>query len=85
MSATEAQAEAAIIILKRMIDAAENGNQAGEAAVLAAACGIDLLEAADELTLVLGLTAIKYAGQMEVLQKSHDKMRAVIARAAGRS
>ena len=45
MSATEAQAEVAIGVLKRMIDAAENGNQAGEDAVVAAAAGLALLDA----------------------------------------
>ena len=34
--ATEQDAEAAIVILKRMIDAAENSNQAGENAVVKA-------------------------------------------------
>lgn len=44
-NATEAQAERAIAILKRAIDAAENSNQAGENFVVAAAAGSDLLEA----------------------------------------
>lgn len=45
VNATEAQAERAITILKRAIDAAENGNQAGENFVVAAAVGPELLEA----------------------------------------
>lgn len=40
-NATEQEAEAAIKILKRAIDAAENSNQAGENAVLRAAKAID--------------------------------------------
>lgn len=43
--ATEAQAERAIAVLKRAIDAAENSNQAGENFVVAAAAGEDLLAA----------------------------------------
>lgn len=55
MSATEAQAAAAIVILKRMIDAAENGNQAGEDAVVAAAAGLSTLAALDELQAVFAI------------------------------
>lgn len=44
-NATEAQAERAIAILKRAIDAAENSNQAGENFVVAAAAGPALLRA----------------------------------------
>lgn len=44
-NATEAQAERAIVTLKRAIEAAENSNQAGENFVVAAAAGEDLLEA----------------------------------------
>lgn len=43
--ATEAQAEAAILILKRAIEAAENSNQAGENAVVKFAAAPDLYEA----------------------------------------
>ncbi len=43
--ATEQQAEAAIKKLKLMIEAAENGNQAGENAVVAAAAGPEMLKA----------------------------------------
>ena len=41
--ASEQQAERAVALLKRMIDAAENSNQAGEDAVVAAAAGPALL------------------------------------------
>lgn len=44
-NATEAQAERAISVLKRAIDAAENSNQAGENFVVAAAAGATLLRA----------------------------------------
>lgn len=44
-NATEAQAEKAISVLKRAIEAAENGNQAGEDFVVAAAAGQDMLNA----------------------------------------
>ena len=44
-NATEAQAEKAISVLKRTIEAAENGNQAGEDFVVAAAAGQDMLNA----------------------------------------
>lgn len=40
MNATEQQAERAIAVLKRAIDAAENSNQAGENAVVKAAMAI---------------------------------------------
>lgn len=40
MNATERQAERAIAVLKRAIDAAENSNQAGEDAVVKAAIAI---------------------------------------------
>ena len=43
MSATEVQIERAVKVLKRMIDAAENGDQASEDAVVAAAAASDLL------------------------------------------
>lgn len=45
VNATEAQAEKAIAVLKRAINAAENSNQAGENFVVAAAAGEDLLDA----------------------------------------
>lgn len=44
-NATEAQAEKAIAVLKRAIDAAENGNQTGENFVVAAAAAQSLLDA----------------------------------------
>ncbi|MBX9816235.1 MAG: hypothetical protein A4S12_06925 [Proteobacteria bacterium SG_bin5] len=43
MSATEAQIERAVTVLKRMIDAAENGDQASGHAVVAATAASDLL------------------------------------------
>lgn len=44
-NATEAQAEKAIAVLKRAIDAAENSNQAGEDFVVAAAASQAMLDA----------------------------------------
>jgi hypothetical protein len=49
VSATEAQAERAVAVLKRAIEAAENSNQAGEDFVVAAAAGQDLLAALEAL------------------------------------
>lgn len=49
MSATEAQAERGIAVLKRMIEAAENSNQAGEDAVVAAAAAPELLAACRDM------------------------------------
>lgn len=43
--ATEAQADAAIAVLRRAIDAAENSNQAGENAVVMMAAAPALFEA----------------------------------------
>ena len=47
--ATEAQAVAACLILKRAIDAAENGNQAGEDAVVVFAAAPHLLRELEAL------------------------------------
>jgi ectoine hydroxylase-related dioxygenase (phytanoyl-CoA dioxygenase family) len=47
-NATEAQAERAIAVLKRAIEAAENSNQAGENFVVAAAAGPELLAFANK-------------------------------------
>ena len=59
--ATEQEAEAAIIILKRMIDAAENSNQSGENAVVRAVRAFNnhqaLLEITKEVQSALGRLA----------------------------
>jgi hypothetical protein len=80
MSATEAQADAAIAILERMIVAARNSNQAGEDAVVAAAAAPDLLETMKDFAEwepESGVTLEHLAAWMK------ERARAAIAKAEG--
>lgn len=62
MSASEYQAERAIVVLKRWIDAAENSNQHGEDMVVCAAAGPGLLEALKSARKTLAAGLIFNAG-----------------------
>jgi hypothetical protein len=79
VSATEQQAERAIAVLKRWIDAAENSNQLGEDMVVCAVAGPVLAEA---LKALLAETELTYGTQ---IMDRQDQARAAIAKAEGRS
>ncbi len=84
MSATEAQANAAIVILKQMINAVENGNQAGENAVIAAAHGPTLLaQLIDMVDFAEALARSRYSEYEGDPSVTFNAARAAIARATG--
>ena len=84
MSATKAQVDVAIVILKQMINAAENGNQAGEDAVVAAAHGPTLLvQLIDMVDFAEALARSRYSEYEGDPSLTFNAARAAIARATG--
>jgi len=85
MSATEFQSESAIIVLERMIDAARNGNQAGEDAVVVAANALDLLAAADKARVMIGarLDTMTAAQRECAINQAWHVLNSAVARAMG--
>lgn len=61
-----------------------NGNDTDEANARLIAAAPELLEKLDQLTLVVGLTAIKHELQRAALQQAVDEARAIVAKATGR-
>lgn len=89
LNVTEAQAEKAIGVLKRAIEAAENSNQAGENAVVALAAGLDLLDVLGTVRDYVGDVAKGRASvlaQPNIVQMAQDDLQAIdaaIAKATG--